>query len=136
MIIFRTQPQDIIGRITESVTFECTYDSPSYAIWRINSKNYVYSSILPRNHRVDSSGSFLTVYDVDFSMNGNTYQCIVNSCYSTIGHLYVVPGTYITCIHNASHLGRKPTGLGKYIIIKFIMILIIDISFVPYCTKA
>ena len=80
--------------IGNAATFECIYDESVEvtAIWEINHLRYTYSSLLPVGHQFDETGSLITVHDVQLSMDGNSYQCIVNSCYSTVGHLTVVKG--------------------------------------------
>lgn len=78
--------------INGTAQFECVFEgSPSFPTWRINRVEYaIPTAMLPSKHRVDESGSYLTVYNVDNSMKGNTYQCIVSSCFSDIGHLHVL----------------------------------------------
>ena len=75
-------------------TFECIYEESvqATAVWEINNRRYVFSSVLPPKHWIDSTGSYLTVCNVDLSMNGSTYQCIVDSHYSTVGHLIISQG--------------------------------------------
>lgn len=97
-VTFISEPHDIIVESSGSVTFECVYMSQADAIWAINDLEYVtYVSAFPQKHSIfnNISGSFLTVNDVDLTMNGSTYQCVVNSCYSTVGHLIVVRGIEI-----------------------------------------
>ena len=85
-----------------TVIFECVYgESQATATWRINRLQYAYSTVLPTNHRVESnvSGSFLTVHNIDSSMDGNTYQCIVDTFYSTIGQLFVIQGIIYVLVY-------------------------------------
>ena len=92
-VVFQLQPRDMFVNTGETVIFECVYEgSRASAFWEINNRHYHLSNSLPQNHHVHEniSGSFLTIDDVDSSLNGNTYRCIVISIFSNIGHLYVL----------------------------------------------
>ena len=96
---FQSQPQNMTTVVGETVTFICAYDvvkERTAAIWEINLLRYTASSPLPQQHMITNNinGSFLSVYDIDLSMDGYTYRCVVNSCFSTIGHLSVIQGQH------------------------------------------
>ena len=92
--IFTSEPRNVLVQVGATVTFDCVYTmSHSNAIWVINGQDYAHSSesMLPPKYLISRniSGSFLTIDDVDLSMNGSTHQCIVLSCFSEIGHLFI-----------------------------------------------
>ncbi len=82
--------------INGTVQFVCLYEgSLALPTWKINGLDYSYLAMLPSKHQIDLTGSYLTVHNVDISMEGNTYQCVINSCFSDTGHLYVhLQGVY------------------------------------------
>ena len=89
-IVFLSQPMDTIIEINGSAEFQCVYEgSFSFPVWIINSIVYFHFETFPSNHQLDSSGSYLTVVHADLSMDGNSYQCAIDSCFSDTGHLYV-----------------------------------------------
>lgn len=89
--MFHSQPQNFSVEIGEIVTFDCTFSgSPGIPTWIINGREYAYSATLPPNHHIDLTGSFVTLNVIETSMNGNYYQCVIDSCYSRIGYLQVL----------------------------------------------
>lgn len=81
----------MIVQIGETARFECEYEgSLSTASWEINGYLFTYSSVFPPKHWVDFTG--LNIYDVDRSMDGNIYRCIVDSCFSKLGYLNISQG--------------------------------------------
>ena len=76
--------------INGTAQFVCLYEgSQAFPTWRINGLDYSFPAMLPPKHQIDLTGSYLTVHNVDHSLEGNTYQCFINSCFSDIGHLHV-----------------------------------------------
>ena len=58
-------------------------------LWIINGATYTDES-LPLNHYYDFAISSLIVFEVDMSLNHNTYQCYVNGIYSRVGSLTII----------------------------------------------
>ena len=69
--------------------FGCTYNGSSLIpSWRINDIIYVWSS-LPEKHVYD--GHTLIVQNVDITLNGSTYQCLIPGiAQSSVGLLIVL----------------------------------------------
>lgn len=69
--------------------FSCTYEgSVAVPTWRINEQLYTWSS-LPDRHIFNGKG--LRIKNVDVSMNGTNYQCIIPGVgQSTVGILIVL----------------------------------------------
>ena len=76
-----------------SASFVCGYAGHETVTWKIN--EYYYASMRrPSKHtRIRTAESeIMEVRDVDLAMNGSTYQYIAESMWSTVVHLYVLPG--------------------------------------------
>ena len=73
----------------EDAGFSCTFEgSVMVPTWRISGRLYTWTS-LPDRHTFD--GEQIVIRNVDLSMNGNTYQCLVPGvAQSTIGLLTVL----------------------------------------------
>ena len=90
-MLFLSQPQNYSIVLGEVVTYECTFTGSSgIPIWIINGLEYAYFAVLPPNHHIDLSGSYLTVNIANVSMNGSSYQCTIDSCYSVVGKLCII----------------------------------------------
>lgn len=100
------QPRNVSVEVGKRSTFTCTYNgSVGIPTWIINGREFAYSAPLPSKHDVDFTGSYLIVQNVDISMDGNRYQCVINSCFSDIGYLHVVSllylgGTYVNVAYS------------------------------------
>ena len=74
--------------ILEKLSCLSVSGSLGFPTWIINGLEYAYSAALPPNHHIDLTGSVVVT---DISMRGNYYQCVIDSFYSKIGYLEVLP---------------------------------------------
>ena len=89
MFKFTSQPQDMTVSEGEDTRFSCTFEgSVIVPTWRISGLLYTWSS-LPDHHTFD--GERIVIQNVDLTMNGNTYQCLIPGvAQSTVGLLTVL----------------------------------------------
>lgn len=101
-IVFLSEPRDILAQIGETVRFECDYEgSQNTAAWEINGYLFATFSVLPPKHRADIAG--LNIYDIDRSMDGNVYRCVVDSYYSKRGYLNISQGMNVYVFYRMSN---------------------------------
>ena len=79
----------------EMVRFECTHSASGGGpiTWVINDNYYTILNLPEKHSRDTSDYNALIIGNVDVMMNGNSYQCIVESVFSNILYLYVTSGT-------------------------------------------
>lgn len=90
---FTAEPQNITAFEGETVIFWCMYEgSNALSSWRINNTSYDRTSLNNMRHKYEYHRDWLTVRNVDLSMNSTTFQCeIFLTARSTIGRLTVKP---------------------------------------------
>ena len=82
--------------VGETVRFECVHLSGAgfeAITWVIDGYYYTIFNLPEKHSRDDNNNNALVVTSVDLTMNGTTYQCIVQSMLSNLVYLLVESGS-------------------------------------------
>ena len=92
---FLSEPRDTTTVVGGTAEMCCSYQgSSSNPTWRIDGVIYNWYGPLPRKHTFNITTKILLIKDVDVTLNGTEYQCLLPSIQSSVGTLYIIVEPY------------------------------------------